>query len=258
MAIETKVTLKSHFERGDQPTSAQFSNLIDSMIKLPVSGDTAKNGFIEVVNTAESTAHVPATLGRNWLLNVETTAQGRDLLAITSASALGGGTAGLGILAAEVTASVVGLLGTIPSTSLEPFPAGTAMLFHQGAAPTGWTQTTAAGYTNAAFRSVATSSISTGGADEFTSTFGASVETSAHVLTTSEIPSHSHGITFPTSTYFSNTLSGTEPGPNAPGVDYTDQTFPTNTDAAGSDGGHTHGLTNMNLKYVDVIVATKD
>jgi hypothetical protein len=118
MAIETKVTLKSHFERGDQPTSAQFSNLIDSMIKLPVSGDTAKNGFIEVVNTAESTAHVPATLGRKWFLNVETTAQGRDLLAITSASALGGGTAGLGILAAEVTASVVSQLGIIPVASL--------------------------------------------------------------------------------------------------------------------------------------------
>jgi hypothetical protein len=118
MAIETKVTLKSHFERGDQPTSAQFSNLIDSMIKLPVSGDTAKNGFIEVVNTAESTAHVPATLGRNWLLNVETTAQGRDLLAITSASALGGGTVGLGLLAAEVTASAVSQLGVIPIAQL--------------------------------------------------------------------------------------------------------------------------------------------
>lgn len=114
MGIESKSTLKGYFERGDQPTSAQFSDLIDSLLKLPTSGNTAKNGFLEVETTASATAHVPSDFSRGLFLNISTTAGARNYLAVTSASSQGGGAAGQAILNANATASVVSLLG-VPS-----------------------------------------------------------------------------------------------------------------------------------------------
>jgi len=118
MAIKTKASLKSFFERGDQPTSAEFSNLMDSLIAIPTSGDTQKNGFLEVISSTEATAHVPSDFSRGLFLNITTTAGARDYLAVTSASSQGGGAAGQALLNANVTASVISLLGTIPGASL--------------------------------------------------------------------------------------------------------------------------------------------
>lgn len=76
--------------------------------------------------------------------------------------------------------SGVSITGTLAATALtgdgsaltgvEAFPAGTRMLFHQSAAPTGWTKDTSS-HNNKAIRCV-TGSVSSGGSNSFTNAFG--------------------------------------------------------------------------------------
>jgi hypothetical protein len=84
---------------------------------------------------------------------------------------------------------------------------GTRMLFQQTAAPTGWTKETNSTYNDAALRLV-TGTVTTGGADGFTTHFGTSKTTAtdgsgtsgatspgatdSHTLTLADIPSHQH------------------------------------------------------------------
>lgn len=72
------------------------------------------------------------------------------------------------------------------------FPSGTAMLFAQTAAPTGWTKSTA--HDNATLR-VVSGTAGSGGTAEFSAVFtsktpGGSI--GSHVLTQAETPSHAH------------------------------------------------------------------
>lgn len=151
--------------------------------------------------------------------------------------------------------------GAAPSA----FPAGTAMMFVQTAAPTGWTKSTT--HDNKALR-VVSGTASSGGSAAFTTAFGTpsvsgSVSLSGTVgattLTTTQMPSHNHGV-FPinnkgtnnrATTYFSNP-TGT--------AGYTQST--------GGGGSHDHSFSGsgslssatatINVAYVDVIIATKD
>ena len=125
------------------------------------------------------------------------------------------------------------------------FAAGTKMLFQQTAAPTGWTKDTT--HNNKALR-VVTGTAGSGGATAFTSVFGTGKTTQPHTLSTGEMPSHNHNLDIKESLTSGGTI-GAGGGP-----DTADAT----TGNRGGGGGHSHDLTNFDLQFVDVIIATKD
>lgn len=131
------------------------------------------------------------------------------------------------------------------------FPSGTRLLFQQSTAPVGWTKITT--YDNSALR-VVSGAAGSGGSAEFNAVF-VDGTVGAHALTISEMPSHSH------------TFSYIDGGDSVGGVGYlvasSSQTgvgtaTPNATiSPTGGDGTHTHSL-NLDVKYVDVIIASKD
>lgn len=148
------------------------------------------------------------------------------------------------------------------------FPAGTAMLFVQTAAPTGWTKSTA--HDNKALR-IVSGTASSGGSVAFTTAFasqtptgtiGGSFAVGATTLSTAQIAGHTHPMTVNLGNKGSTTtrfgLSGTGP---------TDTTS-FSTGSAGGGGSHTHSISgsptftgnaiNLAVQYVDAIIATKD
>jgi len=126
------------------------------------------------------------------------------------------------------------------------FPSGTAMLFYQAAAPTGWTgDATAYDHT---IKIVASGSGGSATGTVNFSTLFARTATDAHTLTTDEMPAHVHGM--------SGANTGTSGG-DAGGVSHGDNTAAGDSDSAGGDQGHTHDI-DMRVKYLNVIVATKD
>lgn len=180
--------------------------------------------------------------------------------------------------AGDVIGVVVGgtEVGTFASTGFtgetpSEFAAGTAMIFAQTAAPTGWTKATT--LDNAALR-LTTGTVGTGGSTVFTSVFA------ARTIAASNLPEHTHP---------SGTLGGTATSTGSAhqhgvptGVAATASVSGQLAHATGSavdlntssgDGAHTHSLnitgsTAVNntantamdfaVKYQDVILATKD
>lgn len=131
-----------------------------------------------------------------------------------------------------------------------PFVAGTIMLFVQTAAPTGWTKVTT--YNDAALR-IVNGAASSGGVTGFATIFAAGGITSgATTLSTAQMPSHNHIWSDPVNVTRALYDPGgpifftTSEGGGGAGTSYT-----------GGSGSHTHSVT-MNLKYVDVIIASKD
>jgi len=137
------------------------------------------------------------------------------------------------------------------------FPSGTAVLFAQTAAPTGFTKSLT--HNNKALR-VVTGTASSGGTTAFTTVFtnqtptittsGLSVR--ATTLTTAQIPSHAHGIA-------KGCADSGFSGGGGDGVAGT-------TNNAGGGGSHDHTITGtatstaitLDVQYVDIIIATKD
>jgi hypothetical protein len=137
------------------------------------------------------------------------------------------------------------------------FPAATAMIFKQTAAPTGWTKVLT--NDNSALR-VVTGTASTGGSVAFTTAFasqavsGTNGVSGATTLATTQIPSHQH----------STNSGGAQYGAGGAGTTTTRQTASV-TGFAGGGLSHTHPAgtftgtaINLAVAYVDVIVATKD
>ena len=122
--------------------------------------------------------------------------------------------------------------------------AGTVAFFGQTAAPTGWTKDTS--IDNTALR-VVSGTVGSGGNDGFTTTFGTGKSTAGHTLTTAQMPSHSH-------LYYFRNGSGSTPGP---GFGYQNLNNSRSTSNEGGGQAHSHNLANFDLKYVDVIKATK-
>jgi hypothetical protein len=162
------------------------------------------------------------------------------------------------------TGQVLTVASGIPSwatASSGGFPSGTAMLFAQTSAPTGWTKSTT--HDNKALR-VVSGTASSGGSVAFTTAFASqavsgTVGTSgATTLSTSQIPSHTHTNTFPT--------WGGCPGYNGWGRRSTPTpTAALTSDSTGGGGSHDHAggtftgtAINLAVQYVDVIIATKD
>lgn len=181
---------------------------------------------------------------------------------------------------ASITVDAQGRLTSASSgASPSAFPAGTAMMFVQTAAPTGWTKSTT--HNNKALR-VVSGTASSGGTVAFTTAFASktpagSVSTSttvslstggsvsAYTLSISEMPSHQHSNAY-------NSYGGV----SGPGF-YNPAYYPIagNVNPTGGSGSHAHGFTNptysgsssssftgtaidLAVQYVDVIIATKD
>jgi hypothetical protein len=150
------------------------------------------------------------------------------------------------------------------ATNWAGIPAGTAMLFVQTAAPTGWTKSTT--HDNKALR-VVSGAASSGGSTAFTSVFtsrGVSGTVGATTLVESQIPSHTHPYGL------AATRAGYAGASQYNGVGYSTQKGGTTsgsilgdpTGARGGNGSHTHGFTgtamDFAVQYVDVIIATKN
>ena len=179
---------------------------------------------------------------------------------------------------ASLTVDAQGRL-TAASSGASPsaFPSGTAMLFIQTSAPTGWTKSTT--HNNKALR-IVSGTAGSGGTTAFTSVFasrtpagsvsvsgsnsGGSV--SSYTLTTTDMPSHTHNAR----------QLGSNIGCGG-GYVVGDGACSTVTDfvtkATGGGGSHSHGFTNPSwsgsssftgtamdfaVQYVDAIIATKD
>ncbi len=139
--------------------------------------------------------------------------------------------------------------GDLQDGGVGGFPSGTKMVFYQTAAPTGWTRVTTASLNDHALRVVTSSSWSDGthGATAFTSVFGSSISTQGHALTVSELPAHTHSYNYP------NGLIQERGG----GVNRNVQPAAATSGSTGGNAAHDHDLT-MNIKYLDLIIASKD
>lgn len=125
------------------------------------------------------------------------------------------------------------------------FPSGTVMLFQQTAAPVGWTKQTAI---NDYGLRVTSGSVGTVAGAAFSTVFAQSAVGNT-TISVSQIPQHTHNLV-----QFSG-QAGTAAGSNQLP---TTQTVSETTDG-GTGGGqaHTHSV-NLDLSYIDVIIASKD
>ena len=162
--------------------------------------------------------------------------------------------------------------GAVTLAKLDPtielgMPSGTRCFFQQTAAPTGWTKD--ATHNDKAIR-IVSGSVASGGSTGFASALGnpavsgGSVNfpanTGSHVLTESQIPSHSHSQASNTVLYNGGAQWAVPTG----GIGSTGGT----TGSTGGGSGHSHTLggsgsltgatTPINVQYVDVIIAVKD
>lgn len=148
---------------------------------------------------------------------------------------------------------------TVPDNDglIATFPAGTSMVFFQAAAPPAWTQNT--DNDDKALRVVDGTGGGTGGTDGLSSppSSAHTHATSAHTLTTGEIPSHTHP---------QRVVVGSPGGTQGTEVHNADDDNTTvgTTGATGSGGSHTHGDTASDgptafaPQYIDVIVCVRD
>jgi len=129
-------------------------------------------------------------------------------------------------------------------------PTGTAMMFVQTSAPTGWTKSTT--HDNKALR-VVSGAASSGGTTAFTSVF------TSRTITTANMPSHTHTLTDPGHTHTIGTTNSAGGGGGGSvvggGTSYTTSTATTGITIANAGSGTAMDFA---VQYVDVIIATKD
>jgi len=164
-------------------------------------------------------------------------------------------------------------------TGIEPFPAGTSMLFQQTAAPTGWTKQTT--HNNKSLR-IVSGSAGTGGSNTFTAAFntnqtvsgttgGTAVtitgSTAGHSLTQAELPDVTLATTQKCKTEDKGPLNRGSSSGGGAGYETIDVPLggsgSAHTHAAGTLAGssHTHSFSdtfNLDVQYVDFIIANKD
>ena len=152
------------------------------------------------------------------------------------------------------------------------FASTTAMIFHQSAAPTGWTKVSTTGTGSASVNDVALRVVTgditdgTGGSVAFDTAFAShtpniTANNASVTLAEAAIPNHTHDINTTTDANL-----GRYSGGYIKGYQYGDGGAMRAEGGTGSvgGGGHTHTNTpandaiNLDVSYVDVIIATKD
>jgi hypothetical protein len=249
---------------------------MDALAGSVTSGRYLRGDGTDVVMATIVAGDVP-TLNQNTTGSAATLTTGRTIaitgdLAYTSPSFDGSGNVtAAGTLAntavtagsytySSITVDSKGRL-TAASNGASPsaFPAATAMMFVQTAAPTGWTKSTT--HDNKALR-VVSGTASSGGTSSFTTVFANQTPTittsglsaGATTLTTAQMPSHTH------------TFSAIFGGSSFAGGGCILASGSGTTNATGGGGSHTHTVSGtatssaitLNVQYVDVIIATKD
>ncbi len=223
-------------------------------------GDKVRIVFLDAANNVSEVAYVTAISGDN-----ATIVRGQD------------GTVGVAHLAGD---RIEHRIGKSTMEAFDQFPSGTRMLFNQTDAPVGWTKDATASLNNTALRLV-TGAVGSGGSQAFTTSFGGVISgtvnsggagtSGATTLTASQIPSHGHYLWVqtltrqdtwnePLATGDGNGVTGEDTGTTGWVTDKIQNT--------GGGGSHTHttpnhthtftGTTNLAVKYVDVIIASKD
>lgn len=175
------------------------------------------------------------------------------------------------------------LTGSLRSLRRISIPRNTVMVFHQSAAPLGWTKDVASTLNNAAMRVVTSTAWASGkaGATAFDSVFGASKATVSYALVEADLPAHTHGLgslaiggesahTHPQQRWTGGSAGGLEF--NVAGENFTPATTDMPSTAAGtshshgvsgalanagSDNAHSHNLS-LDLNYINLIIASKD
>ena len=137
MTAIIKASAKRYFAAGEQPTSAQFSDLIDSyqdfhtvLGAISTAAQNGSVGFVEVMGSASVTFRAAGAVGRAIVSAANGTAAatamgagsfGYQMLRTATTAAgqqqLGGGTAGRGIYEAITTASVQTLVYAVATTA---------------------------------------------------------------------------------------------------------------------------------------------
>lgn len=181
------------------------------------------------------------------------------------------------VAGANITITTNATTDAVTIAAAAEFPSGTRMIFQQTAAPTGWTKETSATYTNAALR-IVSGAAGTGGTVGFGTVFSATRALSitvsnttatgtvgATTLTTAQMPTHTH--TYSGGLQSNTTATGAADRINS----LTGTSAPAGTTSSnGSSTSHTHSLTmdphthtatgtvDLDVKYVEFIIATKD
>jgi hypothetical protein len=172
----------------------------------------------------------------------------------------------------NITANNATNLGGTAAANYDKFPSGTRLVFHQTAAPTGWTKDTT--HDNKALR-VVSGTVGSGGTVAFTTAFASQSVTGTvgnYTLLTNDIPSHTHFIA-------ADIVSGGTAVANATAQVARSRDISTNSpnyilnstttaatvglsSASGGGTAHNHSFTgtaiNMAVQYVDIILAQKN
>ena len=142
------------------------------------------------------------------------------------------------------------------------FPSGTRMMFQQSSAPTGWTKDTTDVHQRAL--RVTSGNVSSGGNTDFTDAFR-NWTTNNHTLTTSQIPSHRHWVSRARrddnnfSQWNTNTQEfGLYSDAGSYSANDQNHSVGRNTAYSGGGGAHNHGTMNFAVRYLDVIICSKD
>jgi len=255
-----------------------FSGAVTASGGATITGNVAVTGTLSSTSTLTVSSGGAAITGNSTVTGTLTSTS--TLTAQNGLTVSAGGAGITGLLTANSGVSVpsggVSVTGTVTATTFTGawtnLPAGTVMLFVQTAAPTGWTKSTA--HDNKALR-VVSGSASSGGSVAFTTAFASqavSGTNASYVLTTADIPSHTHTATQPPHSHYiqPSGFNGGSSGVFNEPINYTSATTISTSSVApaitvdntGGGGGHTHSFTgtaiNLAVQYVDVIIATKD
>ena len=142
---------------------------------------------------------------------------------------------------------MLGATGLPADSIVGGIPSGSAMLFAQAAAPTGWTKQTT--HNDKVLRVVSGSGGGSGGSVAFSTVFGRTA-VDASSLSIAQLAAHSHTETC--STYGGGSSSGwmyaVSNAGNGSSLSHASE---------GSGSTHSHGL-DLRVRYVDVIICLKD
>jgi len=199
-----------------------------------------------------------------------------------------------GMAASKLTGDLPAISGA-NLTGVQPFPSGTVMVFHQTAAPTGWTKSTT--HNDKALRVVSGNGGGNGGTHDLSSppslahthtgaahvhsiaahSHGNNLSAAAHTLSESQMPSHTHtygggsgssgGMSPPSiyshnysgsRTYFATSARGGGSSHSHSMSGSVSDSSAYNSSSAGGDATSSTTPTSFAPKYIDVIICAKD